>query len=38
MIFSHGWMVWGVELVHMVWVGGRIKKARGVIGSGNMHF
>ena len=22
--------MWGVELVHMVWVGGGIKKARGV--------
>ena len=22
-------MVWGVELVHMVWVGGRIKKSQG---------
>ena len=24
--------MWGVELVPMVWVGGGIKKARGVVG------
>ena len=29
--------MWGVELVHMVWVGGGIKKARWVNLSGNMH-
>ena len=38
MIFLYGRMVWGVELVPMVWVGGGIKKARGVNRSGNMHF
>ena len=38
MIFSYGWMVWRTELLPMVRVGGGIKKARGVIGSGNMHF
>ena len=38
MIFLEWGMVWGVELVHMVWVGGGIKKAREVFGSGNMHF
>ena len=38
MIFLCGGMVWGVELVPMVWVGGGIKKARGVNRSGNMHF
>ena len=31
-------MVWGVELVHMVWAGGGNKKARWVNLSGNMHF
>ena len=31
-------MVWGVELVHVVWVGGGIEKARWVNLSGNMHF
>ena len=38
MIFLCGGMVWGVELVPLVWVGGGIKKARGVVGPGNMHF
>ena len=28
----------GVDLVHMAWVGGGVKKARGVNLSGNMHF
>ena len=28
MIFSYGGMVWGVELVHMVLVGGGIKKSQ----------
>ena len=30
--------MWGVELVHMVWLRGGIKKARWVNLSGNMHF
>ena len=30
MIFLCGGMVWGVELVHMVEVGGGIKKSQGV--------
>ena len=29
MIFLYVWMVWGVELVHIVRVGCGIKKARG---------
>ena len=29
MIFSYKETVWGVDLVHMVWVGGGINKARG---------
>ena len=33
MIFLYGGMVWGVELVPMVWVGGGIKKARGLTGA-----
>ena len=31
-------MVWGVDWIHLVGVGVGIKKTRGVIGSGNMHF
>ena len=38
MIFLNEGMVCEVDLIHMVWVGGGIKKARGVVGSGNMHF
>ena len=30
--------MWGFELVHMVWAGGGIKKARWVNLSGNIHF
>ena len=29
--------MWGVDWIHLVWVGVGIKKARGVVGSGNMH-
>ena len=28
----------GVDWIHLVWVGVGMKKPRGVIGSGNMHF
>ena len=38
MIFSHEGMVYGVELVYMVWEKGGIKKARWVNQSGNIHF
>ena len=38
LFFLNGGMVWGVELVHIVRVGGGIKKARRVVGFGNMHF
>ena len=31
-------MVWGVDWLHLVWVGVGMKKPRGVIGSENMHF
>ena len=37
MTFSCREMVWGVDLIHLVWVGVGIKKARGVTWSGNMH-
>ena len=30
-------MVWGVDWIHLVWVGAGIKKVRGVTRSGNMH-
>ena len=38
MTFSCRGKVWGVDWIHLVWVGVGIKKARGVVGSGNMHF
>ena len=38
MTFSRRGNVCGVDWVHLVWVGVGIKKARGVVGSGNMPF
>ena len=34
MIYSCMGMVWGVDWIHLGWVGVSIKKARGVIGYG----
>ena len=38
MIFLSRGVVWAVELVHLVSVGGGTKKARGVKMYGNIHF
>ena len=37
MIYSCKGVVWGVDWIHLVWVGVGIRKSQGVIGSGNMH-
>ena len=37
MIYSCMGMVWGVDWIHLVWVGVSIKKARGVFGLEKMH-